>query len=928
MNINMVPASDEDDDIESLRRAALHSLKKKHTFSGTQHGFYYPNFRGGRRGSKSGNFNGVRNTNLISLTHIQPVSEANNESPTKEVTVEDGSSKFNRYNKSDRSGSESEDDPLVGINSAANEKKSESLDELMQELDSQIVGEPNVTRDLIRIRSDQDLLEKTNKEGDQPEQSQPQAITVVNMNKTNPIIISPGLEIPGLGQHFSNPAPPGTMRKRPRSRSPFRGNRFRKRQPKFFPSPMVPPQPMMPFIPPEHFQQPLLPFIPPVPEPIFIPQGFNMIPQPAPHPYFERPLSPLAINTESLTTATMAPLSPRSAAFVMKNKAIVEKRRRSPRRSFSRSPSRSLSRSPRRSLSPRRRSVTPPLRRFRRSISPRRFSRSPPRRFSPQRKRSLSPAKRRSNSPKRKATENPPPQNKPPVHNRLGNKSDKPEEKKEISSEKEAPAEIKEEEILDPVLAARKKKFETNEIKKKEGIIRLKPKEDKPKDEEDYLLEESDEEIKDPKEDNLEINLQKEDKLDNISKERKPEVAKKLKEDKPGVIKKPEIKKTITPTTSSVQKKPTTSNSKTTNTTPTTKPTTTSTTSKSAQTESTVSKPNKTEVKKTEEKPKDPVVSPKKIIEDDPDEFKELERLLFDDTVIDEILDHKVEDIFSDEESASDNEGRFKAKEKQGEKKVPVLSFSKLVNGTKPEIKAEPLPDSSKSSSSRYQSRYADRRPRTQPTPKPPSRIEVQKEKEKKEKITAPPAEQKPARQKITLLTEKKTPRPIKQDRKIEIKIKNPSKYEKGSKPKSKAESSVPIQKIIVPIRDDSDDSSDDEEVIIESDESSIDDRDDDISDEETVRGGDLRAQLSRKRAEKLKLPSSAEVSSRLLQYALRGAIFKKAKKKSKKKSLSSSDSKLPIHYRLGLSSPQDFLEDFQVKKKKKRKNRHLLEQV
>ncbi|XP_072385082.1 uncharacterized protein [Diabrotica undecimpunctata] len=920
MNMNMIPASDEDDDIESLRRAALHSLKKKNSFSGTQHGFYYPNFRGGRRGSKSGNFNGVRNTNLISLTPVQPISDTKNDSPTKEVNVEDGSSKFNRYNKSDRSGSESEEDPLVGISSVADVKKSESLDELMQELDSQIGGTPN-------IDTDKDLLEKTNKEGEQsleqPEQSQPQVITVVNMNNSNPIIINPSQDIPGLEEHFSNPAPPGTMRKRPRSRSPFGKNRFRKRQHKFFP-PMIPPQPIMPFIPPEHFQPQLLPFIPPIQEPIFIPQGFNMIPQPAPHPYFERPLSPLAINTESLTTATMAPLSPRSAAFVMQNKAIIEKRRRSPRRSYSRSPSRSLSRSPRRSLSPRRRSMTPP-RRFRRSVSPRRFSRSP-RRFSPSRKRSLSPAKRRSDSPKRKVTENLPSQNKPPIHNRLGLKSDKPEENKEIPSEKEMPAEVKEEELLDPVLAARKKKFETNEIKKKEGIIRLKPKEDKPKEEEQDLIEESKVEIK---EDTLEIKLQKEDKLeDNISKEHKPEVAKRLKEDKPGVIKKPELKKT-TPKTTSAQKKSTTTTSKTTNTVPTTKPTTTATTSKSAQTEAAdaVSKSNKTEVKKTEEKPKDPIISSKNTVEDDPDEFKELERLLFDDNAtIDEILDHKVEDIFSDEESASDNEGRFKAKEKKAEKKVPVLSFSKLVNGTKPEIKAEPLPDSSKSSNNRYQNRYADRRPRTQPTPKPPSKIEVQKE--KKEKITAPPVEQKPARQKITLLTEKKAPRPIKQDRKIEIKIKNPSKYEKGSKPKSKAESSVPIQKIIVPIRDDSDDSSDDEEVIIESDESSIDDGDDDTyDDEETVREGDLRAQLSRKRAEKLKLPS-AEVSSRILQYALQGAIFKKAKKKSKKKSLSSSDSKLPIHYRLGLTSPQDFLEDFQVKKKKKRKNRHLLEQV
>lgn len=48
---------------------------------------------------------------------------------------------------------------------------------------------------------------------------------------------------------------------------------------------------------------------------------------------------------------------------------------------------------------------------------------------------------------------------------------------------------------------------------------------------------------------------------------------------------------------------------------------------------------------------------------------------------------------------------------------------------------------------------------------------------------------------------------------------------------------------------------------------------------------GDLRAQLSRKRAERQnKLPIPEDVQSRLLQNALQGAVFKKPKKSRKEK--------------------------------------------
>ena len=48
------------------------------------------------------------------------------------------------------------------------------------------------------------------------------------------------------------------------------------------------------------------------------------------------------------------------------------------------------------------------------------------------------------------------------------------------------------------------------------------------------------------------------------------------------------------------------------------------------------------------------------------------------------LLDHNA--LFSDEESDSDNEGRFKTKQESNQK-VPVLSFTKLINGVKTEVK-------------------------------------------------------------------------------------------------------------------------------------------------------------------------------------------------------------------------------------------------
>lgn len=149
--------------------------------------------------------------------------------------------------------------------------------------------------------------------------------------------------------------------------------------------------------------------------------------------HYPRPLSPLALNTEVLNTITMAPLSPRSAAFVLQNRQIIARRQMSPRRSSSRGRSLSRSMSPKRcKLSPRRRSRSPRFESSRKcSLSPRKKSVSP--RPSPKR-RSTSPRNYRRRSPNHRSDNKPlstarplkrnshSPLLKHPIHKRLGSR--------------------------------------------------------------------------------------------------------------------------------------------------------------------------------------------------------------------------------------------------------------------------------------------------------------------------------------------------------------------------------------------------------------------------------------------------------------------------------------------------------------------------
>lgn len=227
------------------------------------------------------------------------------------------------------------------------------------------------------------------------------------------------------------------------------------------------------------------------------------------------------------------------------------------------------------------------------------------------------------------------PKNRAPVRERLGVKNktedvkDKPKNTQSTSKKDEKP--------LDPILEARKRKFESNEIKIREGIIRLKPKEEKT--EENFIS-----------------------------------------------------------TSDPVPVTPQVSTSKLTDI--------------------------------AEAKPSDPNTDDLQEL----DVIEELENLLKGDPILegDDIeLNPKVADIFSDEDSASDNEGRFKVKEGSNSK-PPILSFTKLINGEKSKIKAEPLPDSKRSE------RRRDRRDRTVKSRStrgrsPPERREAAKENSKSE---------------------------------------------------------------------------------------------------------------------------------------------------------------------------------------------------
>lgn len=313
---------------------------------------------------------------------------------------------------------------------------------------------------------------------------------------------------------------------------------------------------------------------------------------------------------------------------------------------------------------------------------------------------------------------------------------DKPRQTEEIPKKEEKP--------LDPVLEARKRKFESNEIKMKEGIIRLRPKDEKTKEEKpiDVKQKEPKTATDKPKEEHPKLDKHKEDK----TRQEKP---KQQQTDEP-------IK----------------------------------TEEKGREIRSTTPKPKESIV---EVAPATTTTEDKQIDDSVPDEFKELEKLLLGGDDIE--LDPKVEDIFSDEDSASDNEGRFKVKEQKAGAKPPIIPFAKLVNGEKRDIKSEPL--------SRY-TRHKEARDRSNRDRSTRKRTPEKKEKKEATTTTTQEKEKRKSPEKnvtsksfskhrISFRTDRPPPTMDKRfERKIEIKIKNPSKYERSGKSKVVTKNEVP----------------------------------------------------------------------------------------------------------------------------------------
>lgn len=336
--------------------------------------------------------------------------------PQDTTGVKKSDSKFDRYNDTDKSDEEDSEDELLRLHSDEEEddesasprklERSDSLEALMQELDNEIKGasKPKVEKpEMVEVESVKDKSPITVQE--------PISSTVkpeeAEVTSSEEAVIKPAPENP---PEDNNKIPECVNTQKPSRSSYHRGKFYNKRGRHQNFNRQAPIQlPVAPFL----INPNPLTFLPYTPPPPIFPNNHSLfMPMntiPSIPPFYTRPVSPLQINTETLQTQTRAPLSPRSAAFVLQNRAIIEKRKR---RSYSRSPSpRGRSLSPRRSRSPlssRKRSMSPPLRKRspsplrKRSKSPlRKRSLSPKRRnYSPKR-RSASPIKRRSVSPKR-----------------------------------------------------------------------------------------------------------------------------------------------------------------------------------------------------------------------------------------------------------------------------------------------------------------------------------------------------------------------------------------------------------------------------------------------------------------------------------------------------------------------------------------------
>lgn len=266
----------------------------------------------------------------------------NSESKSSEAT-----SKFSRYDNSDRSDSESESESEIEVSDPESPKpgkleRSDSLEALMQELENEIEGDskPKPTKRKVKVKKPKKVKEDVTVE--QKEniivENQP-AVTPKAENEAEKPISDVKSDAKVSDENTAvNSSPPKSAVPQRYPRKPYR-NMHKPRLPERRPLPLeavhVPPYvPQdLSVIPPPYFvhgapivnQCPFPPHLPP-----FVPNE-QMMAFPPPQQRYGRPLSPLTLSTDILSTTVSAPLSPRSAAFVLQNREIIERRKRSPR---------------------------------------------------------------------------------------------------------------------------------------------------------------------------------------------------------------------------------------------------------------------------------------------------------------------------------------------------------------------------------------------------------------------------------------------------------------------------------------------------------------------------------------------------------------------------------------------------------------------
>lgn len=271
-------------------------------------------------------------------------SSANIESKSPETT-----SKFNRYDNSDDS-SESESEYEIEVSDPESPKpgkleRSDSLEALMQELENEIEGDskPKPVKRKVKIKKPKKVkvdISVEQKENilveDKPGESRTIEVSGEVQKSEENSVSAPknGVKVQTSNEDVKTPAKVAPPQRFPRRH--LRNVHKPENRPVHPDATRLPyiPQNITSIQPPAPYFVPLMPHRPPfaphMPQYIPMVSGEQIVPYPPPQ-RFGRPLSPLMLSTEILSATVAAPLSPRSAAFVLQNREIVERRKRSPR---------------------------------------------------------------------------------------------------------------------------------------------------------------------------------------------------------------------------------------------------------------------------------------------------------------------------------------------------------------------------------------------------------------------------------------------------------------------------------------------------------------------------------------------------------------------------------------------------------------------